>query len=247
MRNEWIAIQVKCVSPGNCAADGHNDTPNRCWDCCDKIRALCFIIRDAFGDFWSLKFISNGRFVIGSCCNKLLRVATLRAQIKNHFKNLEKACAAFLVEHDGSFKPAAEALTWKIRRASSWTGGATGWGLQIVNEMKSLGFDKGKPLELILLGAHQTLLFRFFCVGMKMAVMAKMTDDPFKTHIDLPEDALGSLTSGPKPRADPPGISVKKCCYPEDCRVKQAVIKHILSLLVLVSECADEEFGHAFL
>jgi hypothetical protein len=112
--------------------------------------------------------------------------------------------------------------------------------------MKSLGMNEGKLLELILLGAYQTSWFRFFYFGMNI-VSGKMTADPFKTYIELAEDAFGSVTGGPKPRADPPGINVKKIYYPEDCHMKHTVIKCILSLLVLVNDCSDEEFSNVFL
>ena len=83
-------------------------------------------------------------------------------------------------------------------------------------ELKTIfEFGDEKLLELILLGAYQTSWFRFFYVGSKM-ILDKAMDDPFQTYIMLAEHTFGSITGGPKPRADPPGIGVKAIYYPND-------------------------------
>jgi hypothetical protein len=69
----------------------HKDAKNCSWVCYDKTGALCFIIVDGLGTLWSLKFISNGRLVIGSYFDKLLGVETLCSRIKKHFQQLDEA------------------------------------------------------------------------------------------------------------------------------------------------------------
>ena len=115
MKNEWNTIQVKCISRGD-QTDRHKDKNNCVWMHYDKTGALCFILRDAFGILWSLKFISNSRFNIGSYYDKLLGVETLCIRIKNHFDKLDGAHASFLDECHGSSKPSIK-LSWKNPRS----------------------------------------------------------------------------------------------------------------------------------
>jgi hypothetical protein len=116
MRNEWITLQVKCLSRHD-QTDRHKDSKNCCCLCHNKTGGLCFIIVDCFGTYWSLKFLSNHRHVIGSYFNKLLGVKTLCIRAKNHFEKLDGAYAAF-DEYDGSYKAlGANVLSWK----NPWT------------------------------------------------------------------------------------------------------------------------------
>jgi hypothetical protein len=113
MRNEWITLQVKCLSHRD-QTDRHKDSKNFCWLCHDKTGGLCFIIVDCFGTYWSLKFLSNSRHAIGSYFDKLLDVKTLCIRAKNNFEKLDMAYAAFVGEYDGSCKPSgANVLSWK--------------------------------------------------------------------------------------------------------------------------------------
>jgi hypothetical protein len=270
MRNEWMTLQVKCISRGD-RTDRHKDIKNCSWRYYNKTGALCFVISDAFGTLWSLKFISNGRLVIGSYFDKLLGVETLCTRIKTHFKKLDLAYATFLLGYEGSYTPST-VLNWKnpwgffLDARCNWTEVKdTGQNkifhrcivlptivvrdfwlsapVHIITEMKSLGLQDDKLLELILLGAYQTSWFRFFYVGMKM-VKGKKTNDPFKTYIQLAVEAFGSITGGPKPRADPPGIDVKAVYYPDNCSTKHKVIKTILGLLTWVNDTPPEKFNH---
>ena len=273
MKNEWCTLQAKCLTRRD-QTDRHKDTKNCSWVSYDKTGALCFVLLDAFGIFWSLKFLSNSRHVIGSYYDKLLGVETLCARIEKHFANLDDAYSSFLDEYDGSFKPVD--LKWRnpwgffLDHRCKWsqvddTSGKNEivyqclvlpttivrdfWlspGVSIIVEMRSLGLSDEKLLELILLGGYQTSWFRFYHIGMKM-VEGKLTADPFKTYIQLAEESFGSITGGPRPRADPPGINVKDVYYPNDCQVKHEVIKCIMSLLMLVNNCSHENFGPVFL
>jgi hypothetical protein len=85
MRNELITLQVKCLSL-RYQTDRHKDSKNCCWLCHDKTGGLCFIIVDCFGTYWSLKFLSNSRHVIGSYFDKLLGVMTLHLSKKSFRK-----------------------------------------------------------------------------------------------------------------------------------------------------------------
>jgi hypothetical protein len=254
MRNEWCATQAKCLSRGD-QTGRHKDAKNCIWWFYDKTGALCFIVCDAFRHFCLLKFLSNSRHVVGLCFDKLLGVETLCSQIKTPFRKLDVACATFLVEHEGSFKPSND-LNWKnlwglfLDACCNWLEVKdTFWlapPVHIIAEMKSLGLEDNKLLELILLGAHQTSWFRFFYVGMKM-VKEKMTHDPFKTCIQLADEAFSSLTGGPKLQNVLPGIDVEAIkalhCL-NDCSVKHKVIKCILSLLEHVNKSKEEMFDH---
>ena len=118
--------------------------------------------------------------------------------------------------------------------------------IHIITEMKLLGVGNVKLLELILLGAHQTSWFRFFHIGMKM-INQNRFDDPFATYVKLAEETFGSITGGPKPRADPPGINVKAVYFPNDYKFKSQVIQCILDLVNLVNETSEELLTHAYL
>ncbi len=271
MRNEWITVQAKCISRGD-RTDRHKDTKNCSWSCYDKTAAICFMLVDALGTVWSLKFISNGRLVIGSYFDKLLGVETLCIRIKSHFDKLDAAYASFLDDYDGSYKPSEE-LCWKnpwafflddrckwmeekdrgmndivyrcivlptIVVRDFWLSAP----LHIVIEMKfCFGLDDKTLLELILLGAYQTSWFRFFHIGTKM-MGAKAMSQPFQTYIKFAEQTFGSITGGPKPRADPPGINIKAVYYPNNFEMKRKVIESLMLLLSWVNECPSESFNH---
>jgi hypothetical protein len=111
MRNEWITMQAKCLTCGDRTNRHKKDTKNCCWLCYDKTGALCLILVDAFATVWLLKFISNGRHVIGSYFDKLLGVEILCIRIKNPFDKLDSAYATFLEEYKGSYEP-CELLCW---------------------------------------------------------------------------------------------------------------------------------------
>ena len=201
---------------------------------------------------------------------------TLGARIQNHFNKLDEAYATFLYEYQGSFRPADE-LSWKnpwgfflddrcnwleqedtkknnplvfrcillptIVVRDFWLSPA----VHIITEMKSRGLKDEQLLELILIGAYQTSWFRFFYVGMQMVDGINKFNDPFKTYIGLAEQSFGSVTGGPKPRCSPPGLGIKEYYYPNDCRLKHAIIKCILELLLLVNDRPREEFDQVFL
>jgi hypothetical protein len=119
--------------------------------------------------------------------------------------------------------------------------------VHVIVEMKRLGAEETQLLELMLLGAHQTSWFRFFNVGLTM-VEERLTQDPFKTYLQMIDKAFGSLAGGPKPRAVPAGLDVKaiKAIYVpnDDCSVKDKVIKCILSLFEWVNDREEEKFDH---
>lgn len=109
--------------------------------------------------------------------------------------------------------------------------------------MRALGLVDQKLLEMILIGAYQISWFRFFYVGTKMVEEKKGLEEPFQSYISLAEDTFGSLTGGPKPRADPPGIDIK-AIY--NCEVLASVVKCISSLLGVLNRCPVKDFNHAF-
>jgi hypothetical protein len=59
----------------------------------------------------------------------------------------------------------------------------------------------------------------------------KSISQPFQTYIEMAEDTFKSITGGPKPRADPPGINIKAVYYPDDFAAKDSVIHCTLELL----------------
>jgi hypothetical protein len=55
MRNEWNTVQAKCLSCSD-QTGRHKDLKNRGWQFYDKTGALSFILVDAYGTIWSIKF-----------------------------------------------------------------------------------------------------------------------------------------------------------------------------------------------
>jgi hypothetical protein len=90
------------------------DLKNCGWQFYVKTGALSFILVDAYGTIWSIKFLSNSPHVIRSYFDKLLGVKTLCLRAKNCFEKLDGAYAAFLDEYQGSYKPSGNnVLSWK--------------------------------------------------------------------------------------------------------------------------------------
>jgi hypothetical protein len=64
----------------------------------------------------------------------------------------------------------------------------------------------------------------------------------------LAEDTFGSISGGPKPRAEPPGFTdIKDVHFPNNWEFKSQVIQSIQALLKLVNETPAELLAHAFL
>jgi hypothetical protein len=66
-------------------------------------------------------------------------------------------------------------------------------------------------------------------------IVDKAIVEPFESYIMLAEN-VGSITGGPKPRANLPGIDVRVIWYPDTFEFKQRVIKCIQSLLHWVNK-----------
>jgi hypothetical protein len=116
--------------------------------------------------------------------------------------------------------------------------------VHIICEMRSLGYNEKHLLELIVLGAYQTSWFRFFHIGMEMIGMEKIglqtqVLKPFETYIRLAEATFGSITGGPRPRADPPGLDVRAVYSPNHFTMKESVIECLLELLNWVNDCPE--------
>jgi hypothetical protein len=109
--------------------------------------------------------------------------------------------------------------------------------------MRSKGVVDEKLLELILLGAYQTSRFRFRYVGLKILEKKQFRVEPFQSYVHLAEETFGTITGGPIPRADPPGINVKAIYYPEQYEMKKIVIHHLLELLNWINECPDNSYN----
>jgi hypothetical protein len=115
--------------------------------------------------------------------------------------------------------------------------------VHIVCEMRSKGVVDEKLLELILLGAYQTSWFRFWYVGLKILKKKRFRLEPFQSYVYLAEETFGTITGGPIPRADPPGIDVKAIYYPKQFQTKKIVIHHLLELLKWVNECPENSYN----
>jgi hypothetical protein len=120
--------------------------------------------------------------------------------------------------------------------------------VHIICEMRSLGYNKKHLLELIVLGAYQPSWFRFFHIGMEMIGMEKIglqtqVLKPFETYIRLAEATFGSITVGPKPRADPPRLDDRAVYSPNHFTMKESVIECILELLNRVNRCPEDSFS----
>lgn len=109
MANEWCTLQVKCVSRGD-RTDRHKDVKKCRWAGYNKTGALCFMLVDAFGTLWSLKFLSNSQHVIGSYFDELLGVETLCLRINKHLNEVNLAYTEFL---QGKNAITPHNLNWK--------------------------------------------------------------------------------------------------------------------------------------
>ena len=274
MRNEWITLQVKCISRRD-STDRHKDKNNCIWVSHDKTGALCFMVVDALSAIWSMKFIANGRHVLGTHCDKLLGANTLCSRIKTHFEKLDLACATFLDDCDGSYKPASSELNWKnpwgffLDDRCPWievkdtgkkdfvcrcillptTVVRDCWlspAVHVINQIRSLGVKDRGLLELVLLGAHQTSWFRFFHVGMKM-FKGKKRVDIFRTCVELAELTFGSISGGPKPRFEPPGINATAVYCGNNPNVLDKVISYLFKMLHDVNSSPEKTFNHEVL
>jgi hypothetical protein len=99
----------------------HKDLKNCGWQFYLKTGALSFILVNASGTIWSIKFLSNSQHVIGSYFDKLLGVKTLCLRAKSYFEKLDGAYAAFLNEYQGSYKPSGDnVLSWKNHWGFFW-------------------------------------------------------------------------------------------------------------------------------
>jgi hypothetical protein len=277
MRNEWCTVQVKCLSRSDQTAR-HKDVKNCCWPSYDKTGALCFILVDASDTFWSIKFLSNSRQVIGIYFDKVLGMRTLCRRAENHFAKLDAAYSFFLEQYQGSYKPSgSNSLSWR-HPSAFFLDDRCDWGqvkdtgdndveytciilptivvrdfwlspaVHIICEMRSLGYNEKQLLELIVLGAYQTSWFRFFHIGMEMIGMEKnglqtQILKPFETYIRLAEETFGSITGGPKPRADPPGLDVRAVYFPNQFAMKESVFECLLELLNWVNDCPEVHFS----
>jgi hypothetical protein len=267
MANEWCTLQAKCITNRE-RTERHKDIKNCVWLGYDKTGALCFMIVDAMGTLWSLKFLSNSRQVIGSYFDELLGVETLCLRITKHLKNVDLAYETLLKAYDGT---TSHELNWKnpwgffLNDHCPWTDTKDNeaiyraiilptivvrdfWmspAVHIVTEMRSLGLKEEELLELILIGGYQTSWFRFFYIG-RMMIHTKALKSPFETYVSLALEKFGSITGGPYRRAEPPGINIKTVYLSlGDCNIKQAVIACILVLLRWVNDCSEESFDHA--
>jgi hypothetical protein len=67
--------------------------------------------------------------------------------------------------------------------------------------------------------------------------------EPFQSYVHLAEETFGTITGGPIPRADPPGIDVKSIYYPKQFEMQKNVIHHLLELLNWVNECPESSYN----
>jgi hypothetical protein len=67
--------------------------------------------------------------------------------------------------------------------------------------------------------------------------------EPFQSYVHLAEETFGTITGGPIPRADLPGIDVKSIYYPKQFEMQKIVIHHLLELLNWVNECPESSYN----
>ena len=85
-RCENLTIQLKCLSRGE-RTENHRDKRNCRWLGYDKTSGLCFVITDAFGYVWSLKFILNSRGKVGDYLGNE-NIMSLLHRIRHHLSLL---------------------------------------------------------------------------------------------------------------------------------------------------------------
>ena len=107
MRNEWITIQVKCLSRGDTTTQ-HLDDKNCPWMYYDKTGALCFMVVDGKDVLWSLKYILTGRHLIRTYMNLQYGMPKLTNKVTIHLMKLNQAYEELYKSTNSS-----KHVTWK--------------------------------------------------------------------------------------------------------------------------------------
>ena len=87
-RRENITLQVKCISRGERTCN-HTDKLNSKWRGFTKTSGLCFFIKDAFGDIWSVKLLGNGRSKLDNYYEKKYQLVKMMTRMRMQSPNLD--------------------------------------------------------------------------------------------------------------------------------------------------------------
>ena len=86
--------------------------------------------------------------------------------------------------------------------------------VHIITEMQQLGLKEEHLLEMTLLASYQTSWCRFYHIGSQVIEGIRkgeiIPSDTFETYVTLAYESYGTITGGPYPRFEPPGIDVRK-------------------------------------
>jgi hypothetical protein len=108
LRNEWLTIQVKCLSRKD-ETQTHLDKSNCTWKGYSSTAALCFIGVDTFRILWSVKFLVNLRSKIGHYFDKKVPIPEIL---------LSTSCKGYLLRSDQGYQNYEgghdiQSLTWR--------------------------------------------------------------------------------------------------------------------------------------
>jgi hypothetical protein len=99
-RVEWLTIQIKCLDRGD-VTNTHTDEQNCCWVGYNVTGTLCFMFRDFYGIFWSLKIIINSRKVIGDYL--IPGMLSSYVALKNQLNKIDNAYWRLTKQYKGDF------------------------------------------------------------------------------------------------------------------------------------------------
>jgi hypothetical protein len=259
-RNEWLTIQVKCMSRRD-ETLLHFDKFNCPWEFYSTTAALCFMGFDYFQAMWSVKVIVNCRSKVGSLYSKQFPVGEL----------LLSACTGFLLRLNEGYKGymgshEIKSLTWKtfenffLDDTSPWISPVVDDGPQFLKlptglsrtywmspaihrllQLKDIGLSMDGLLEMVLLSSYQTSWTRHWVITGKMLELGAEPDHPSKLYCRLSIETFGSWIGGPDPRFSACGLDFSDCFFGIYSGLYlEFVIKVMRELIEWIELCAFE-------
>jgi hypothetical protein len=252
LRNEWLTIQVKCLSRKD-ETQTHLDKSNCTWKGYSSTAALCFIGVDTFGILWSVKFLVNSRSKIGHYFDKRVPIPEI----------LLSACKGYLLRLDHGYQNyrgghEIQSLTWlnykdfylddnapwdtteqphfvKLPTALTrnyWMSPA----IHRLTQFKERNLSQEALLEMLLLASYQTSWARFWIVTGEMLLLPEdepeLNSNPSKMYCLLANKRYGSWIGGNHPRFSPCGLDYYTLFFGLDSfdKLEQVVnvLKHII-------------------
>lgn len=262
-RNEWLTIQVKCMSRGD-ATLLHFDQFNCPWEFYNTTAALCFMGFDFFHAMWSVKVIVNCRAKVGCLYSKQFPVA----------ESLLSACLGHLLQVNQGYSDCGgsheiSSLTWKtfqdffLDDSTPWAPPVVDHGPHFVKlptglsrtywmspaihrliELKEVGVSGNALLEMVLLSSYQTSWTRYWVITEEMLGYSddpEFLRHPSKLYCRLSNEKFGSWIGGPDPRFSTCGLDFNDCFFGSYSGLNlESVLKVMRDLIEWIESCQFE-------